>query len=325
MAAIERDFITREELLQHAKRIVGDALDDGMVLSVRKLYYDLVSEGLITADEKGKRTNYQRVSDTVARAKEAGEFPLEWLRDGRRKDPEVGDISICDLDVDTAEDEVRRALADAISTASYVSRWYGQPRPVCIMIEKDTVWGTIERPVLQHRIPYAVLNSYPSWIGSYAWFQQLVALADTLDEWGSPPLTVLYIGDHDPDGLEIPRTLADHVRKMSEITGERIPELKFISLALTKAQALALGAPSMGVKESSSRAAAYQALHGDDAWEVEAMPARDLRDLVDKTIASHFDKEVHRANQKNVARVREELIEKMREPGWLESAMEEID
>lgn len=323
--------LTRAQLLDECRRIVRDQYAIGIEPSLRAVYYGLIGEGLIKPDAKegegkpaDRRRNYRRIVDTIARAKEAGEFPLRWLRDELRI-PNEGDAVRCDLDVDEADYNARRWLGELADDAIGVSRWYLQPRIAMLVVEKDAIVGTIRRPVQRHQIPWFCLRGYCSWTGVYAWFQQLVELENEIANWPEddyPEVVVLYVGDHDPDGMFIPESMQNIVRSMSEVSGDEIPErITWRRVALTRQQALDIGAPSMGVKMSSSRAPAYVERYGLDAWETEAMPPAQLRRLVDDEIAALFDQGVHDNNRDRVTAARTELRERMADPEWAASVL----
>ncbi len=323
---------TREELLAHCVRIVRQSYKDDIEPSLREVYYDLVGEGLLKADAKigegtkaDQRRNYRRIIDVIARAKESGDFPLEWLRDALRV-PKSGDITTCDLNVSDGLTAAARWLKALPDWAITVDRWYEQPTVVLVVIEKDTLEGRCRRPVQDHGVPFFVCRGYPSWTGVYAWFQQLVALHAEFEDWEDyPDVVVLYMGDHDPSGMSIPEAMQGIVRSMEEVTGDEIPPVRWERVAITRDQALASGAPSMGVKRSDSRAPGYIAKYGTDAWEAEAMPAVEARDLLDRTIASYFDDDIFDDMQAQVAEGRADMLERMKADGWAASVLEGDD
>lgn len=322
--------LSREELLAECHRIVQEHYDIDIELSLRGVYYALVGEGLIKPDAKegegsaaDRRRNYRRIGETIVEAKEAGDFPLGWLRDELRI-PKEGQITACSVDVTHGEREAAEWLRNLPEWAIEVDRWYGQPKLVLLVVEKDALVGTVKRPVEDLKVPFFCLRGYPSWTGVYSWFEQVAELAEAVEEWETPPeeTVVLYVGDHDPDGVFIPEAMQNIVASMEVSTGrDLLPNMRWERVALTAEQALDIGAPSMGVKMSSSRAPRYVRKFGHDAWETEAMPARQLRALVEDTIRGHFDQGTYRLWQRVAARRREELIERMNEPGWLDRAM----
>ncbi len=320
--------LTRPQLLAECIRVVSDSYDNDIEPTIRGVYYDLISEHLIKPDAKegegkpaDRRRNARRVIDVVARAKEAGEFPLHWLRDSLRV-PEEGETTTCSLDVDDGLEQAADWLRALPDWSIEVDRWYAQPTVVLVVIEKDTLTGRCKRPVKDHEVPFFVCRGYPSWTGVYAWFKQLVELHDKFSQWDEyPDVVVLYMGDHDPDGMFIPEAMQNIVGVMEEQTGEEIPDVRWERVALTQEQAYAAGAPSMGVKMSSTRAPRYVAQYGMDAWEAEAMSGVEARDLLDQTITDYFDQHIYDTYQAEAAERREELLEKMREPGWAEGVL----
>ena len=315
--------MTREELLEHCRVIVQEHLDQEIELSLRAVYYALIGQGLITADKKegegkpaDRRRNYRRISDTLAKAKEAGDFPLEWLRDELRI-PKDGDGFGATLDVDNALDEAESWMRDMPEWALKAGHWYGQPKVVLVVIEEDALAGTVQKPCEDMGVPWFVLRGYPSWTGIYSWYEKIKEMHEEWSNWDTyPEVHILYMGDHDPDGMAIPEHLRTTALRMAELEAVDLPELHWTRVALTQAQARAHGAPSMGVKRSSSRAPKYLEKYGTDAWEIEALPAKKLRELLNEAIHARFDDAVLKANRKQVKELRGELRSRMADPEW---------
>ena len=94
--------------------------------------------------------------------------------------------------------------------------------------------------------------------------------------------TLLYVGDHDPTGLDIERKLQDELR----FYGSR-PQIERVALTLQQAQTLPPSATSEQVKQGDSRGLAYIKNYGNRAWEVESLPVHELRDAIRQAIADN--------------------------------------
>jgi hypothetical protein len=312
----------RSELLEHCLRIVGDHEQDEIKLSVRAVYYNLVGEGLIKPDSQGERKQYRRVVETIAEAKKAGSFPLDWLQDNLRV-PQDGEVSECKLSVQDGLEEVEEYLRWLPYHAVNIARWYKQDQAVMVMAEKDTLEGTLKKPCDEMDVPWFICRGYSSVTGLTAWVEQIHKMTEEAREtgWEIPEIAVLYVGDHDPDGLEIPRAAQKVIGIISDLRGYCLPPVYFERLALTKGQALAIGAPPMAVKKTSSRAPAYIAEHGMDAWETEAMDARDLRRRLIDRLEYYFDEDIFEAQQEIARDFRNELVQNLKDPDWIENVL----
>jgi len=277
----------REELLEHCYQIVEDHLKNDIQMSARNVYYKLVGRGLIPQDDEGERKSYRKVIDTIAKAKLAGAFPLNWLQDNLRV-PRPGKIAGGLADTDEVIDEIVDYLAWFPKSLIKIDKWYGQPVVPFVMVEKDTLEGTVRGPCRTHDVPLYVSRGYSSITGLYAWANQLAEVSAEAD-WEFD-VEVLYLGDHDPEGMNIPEAIEKVVRQLVDLKGwHNFPEFSVRRVALTMDQALAGGFPPMKVKTKSARAGGYIKKYGTQAWEIEAMDAMRLRDMLNDEITALWD------------------------------------
>ena len=89
---------------------------------------------------------------------------------------------------------------------------------------------------------------------------------------------VLYVGDHDPSGLDMDRDLADRLRRLGA-------DVELERLALTAAQVDEYRLPPQPTKSGDSRAFGYSRDHAG-SWELDALPADALAGLVSDAIAA---------------------------------------
>ena len=281
-----RKKLTRAALLAHCYDIVKDHLDDDIEMSARNVYYKLVGLGLIDQDGEGERKNYRRVVETIAQGKEAGTFPLHWLQDNLRI-PSEGDIAGGLSTVNDALDQVVNYLEWLPKRLIDLDHWHGQPIVPFVMVEKDTLEGTVRGPCNDHNAPLYISRGYSSWTGLYSWTKQLIDTVRKAD-WDFE-VVILYMGDHDPEGMNIPEAILKVVRRIGELKRWNFPSITIRRIALTKDQAIAGGYPPMSVKMKSSRAKGYVERYGNQSWEIEAMDARELRTLLDEALSALWD------------------------------------
>lgn len=305
-----RAKLTRAVLLAHCYDIVKDHLEDEIEMSARNVYYKLVGTGLIDQDGEGERKNYRRVVETIAKGKEAGDFPLHWLQDNLRI-PSEGAIAGGLAEVDDALNEVVEYLEWMPRNLISLDHWYGQPTVPFVMVEKDTLEGTVRRPCEEHSAPLYISRGYSSWTGLYAWTKQLYEASRDAD-WDFDAV-VLYMGDHDPEGMNIPEAIIRVVLRIAELKRWDIPDLSIRRIALTKTQAIDGGYPSMPVKLKSSRAQGYIDRYGTESWEIEAMDARALRSLLDEALKDMWDADVAAVHAPALRDRRNELRRRMRD------------
>jgi hypothetical protein len=151
-----------------------------------------------------------------------------------------------------------------------------------VWIEKDALLGVIERPCLEYRVPYFACRGYPSSSELYNAGKRLARKADQ-----GKGVFVFYLGDFDPSGLDMDRSNDESLSLLG-----RTYDINVERLSLTRDQIDEHTPPPNPAKESDSRFEAYLAEHGDESWELDAMPPAVLDGLVRDRITSLIDFEL---------------------------------
>ncbi len=218
-------------------------------VTLRQLFYRLVAAELIP----NKQTAYQTLSARTAEARRAGQFPqlLDRTREIHR-DPTFADTE------------------DAIEWLCKIyrrDRTEGQTVSVYIGIEKH---GIVE----QLRAWFGNLGIPILSLGGYASQTYVDKVREDVDRQGRPSV-LLYAGDFDPSGEDIPRDFTKRVGSFDTV--ERI--------ALSPEQVEEYQLPPQPGKASDSRAPGFIARHGELVQvEVDALPPDVLRSLYQNAI-----------------------------------------
>ena len=99
---------------------------------------------------------------------------------------------------------------------------------------------------------------------------------------GKKPV-VIYLGDHDPSGIDMTRDIDDRLNLMSngaDPTVERVA-LDFHQIEL-------YNLPPNPAKVTDSRAKEYIARYGGESWELDALEPRVIDDLVSAAINQYL-------------------------------------
>ena len=327
----------RPTLLLCAWAICEDYRRQGMGLTLRQLYYALVSRGLIPNGQK----HYKRLGDTLARARVAGDFPMIYLTDRGRH---VGLTRLLDqTDADEALRQTGAELRSAPERWLWRDRWYGQEVYPSVWIEKEALAGVFAPTCERLGVGLFPCKGYPSVSALHDWIEEVCGAAGQARDAGRPfQAVVLYCGDHDPDGLEIPRAAERSIGEMLDNSvlpgfaraegieglGPRLvaPDdvevsVTFNRIALTIEQIEEYNPPPFPAKETSSRYDRYVEETGmTDAWELDALTPTTLRDLITEEVEALFDPEVYEANRVVVQSVRKAMRSAMT-PAWLTGAL----
>ena len=95
---------------------------------------------------------------------------------------------------------------------------------------------------------------------------------------------ILYFGDHDPSGEDMVRDIQDRLSTFG-------CEVEVRKVALTMEQVEEYHPPPNPAKLSDPRAEGYIAEHGDESWELDALPPDVLISLVRENLDEFLDKE----------------------------------
>jgi hypothetical protein len=254
--------MARGELQRTAKLIKAaqDILAEQSPMTIRQLFYRLVSIEAI----KNTRNDYQRVSSVMTKAR----------NDGR--------VSFDDI-VDRSRPEYCPSVwRDAWSYGRTVSRsyrkdyWDMQPERCEVWVEKDAVIGSIEDTTDSFGVTIRVGRGFLSTTKAHDVAQVI--------ESSTKPMTVFYLGDHDPSGCCIEPDLHRRIAKYGA-------KFKITRLAIHAKDIRAFNLPPLRVKTSDSRASSFVRQYGRDCVELDALPPVELRRRITEAIEALIDRE----------------------------------
>ena len=249
-------------LLERAEIVVESYTGRGFRLTLRQLYYQLVSANAISNEER----SYKRLGDLLSDARLAGLVDWAAIED-RVRVPRMA-AEFADL----------RELAEAALASYRLPRWEGQDRYVELWVEKDALAGVLQPLAREFHVTLMVNRGYSSQTAMYDASKRFLAAADE----GKDPV-LLYLGDHDPSGEDMVRDIGDRLATFG------VEGLDLEKIALTTAQVEEYGPPPNPTKMTDSRAAAYVARHGEHSWEVDALRPETLQDLIRSAIERRLD------------------------------------
>lgn len=324
-----RHDLSRLDLVDAAREVAESYRGDGYDMTLRQLYYQLVAKGLIP----NLQESYKRLGDALGNARLAGEFDFDLLVDRGREAGASKHVKAV-IDVDAALIEAGRYVAAVPHWTIEVDRWFGQPIYVSVWVEKEALSGVFEKPCEELGVGFFACKGYPSHSALWQWIQHVreatIASERVYTDVDLPlngsrsieRIVVLYFGDHDPDGWQIPRSAEETVRRIADVQGIDLPDLEFRRVALNMRQIEKFKPPPFPAKPSSSRFAGYIKEHGvTDAWELDALPPDVLDELIRWNVGQLFDHGLV-ARWAEVVRSRQsDLIGRMVEPGWIDGAL----
>lgn len=258
---MKEQFITKRfneanmALIAHADTILVEYRGQGYTLSLRQLYYQMVSRDIIPNNSK----SYKHLGEVVSDARLAG--LLDWgMIEDRGRDYTLPSHW------DEPEDIVRAAWS------SYrIDKWANQPWHVEVMCEKDALSGVLEPVAHRLDIGFTANKGYSSSSALYEASKRIGGAARS-----GKTIAVLYFGDHDPSGIDMTRDIRD---RLELFTRGRV-RLEVKRLALNMDQVEQYDPPENPAKLTDSRAEDYIAKFGDSSWELDALQPEVLSALV---------------------------------------------
>lgn len=326
--------LSREALLGHCLTIADEYQEQDLTLSLRQLYYQLVARGLVDSGQK----IYKRVGDVLTDARYEGTFPINWIED-RGRNMTTGDYTRNAVHLQDAFPDARaitKALPDFLVKRA---RWLHQDTFVSVWVEKQALEGVFENICEELGVGLFACKGYPSVSSLYEWMRSAYFAVHGCHEeedhalnndrmyslghgfrWNEHHVgtcnqaVVLYFGDHDPDGWEIPRSALRNLKTLGETYGMQIP-LTFRRIALNMNQINQYNPPPFEAKVTSARYQGYVDEHNtEDAWELDALDPVVLRDLVRDEVNGYFDEDTHFRNTVVVDNLRDQLRELIAQP-----------
>ncbi len=233
--------------------------------SVRQVYY--VGIGTLWEKDRGKdRTAYNDVARNLGVMRETGMLPWGWLTDSTRYVRIATMYDSLDDALNRMHEHYRRNL------------WATQRRRVEVWAESDSTASLVQDVTMTMGVG---LYSCKGQAGKeFAHSAAMTYLAVR------KPVTVLYLGDWDPSGLAIPRSLEE---RLGRYTDDQVP-IEFHRLAVAPEQIAEhqLQTHSVNTADSSYRRFVEECqlvgLAEQDAVEVEAFAPPVLRDIVETAL-----------------------------------------
>jgi hypothetical protein len=278
------------EILHHIINIVKDYSSQGLTLTLRQLYYQLVSKDLISNDEK----QYKRIGEVVSKARRGGLLDWEALEDRVRR-------PVRPPEFDSIDDLMAAAL-----NSYRLPRMKGQDIYVELWVEKDALAGVLYPIANNYHVTMMVNRGYSS---TSAMKDAGERIRNTCTRLGCSRAMVLYLGDLDPSGEDMVRDIGERVSeyvnagwKVAYKDGKaiiedaiarnkRLPflEVEVEKLALTMEQVEEYNPPPNPAKRTDSRAPGFIAKFGDSSWEVDALPPVVLKELIEDRLDDLID------------------------------------
>ncbi|MCK4544723.1 hypothetical protein KAU43_04230 [candidate division WOR-3 bacterium] len=276
---------TANELYTHISKFVDAYIKKDIKLSNRQLYYRLVGNNLIP----NYIEIYKRVCKFLTDLKYGGYIDWDAIEDrGRVPKREPQWDTIQDL-IDSAVDSYR------------LPRWSDQEFYVELYCEKEAMESVLRPIAEKYHVYFGYNKGYTS---SSTMYDTAKRVNKQLDN--EKTVVLLYLGDHDPSGIDMVRDVEDRIKEFLIAwryglddddpdyprwqTQEWIDDHFSVEhIALTTEQVKKYNPPPNSAKVTDPRAKEYIAKHGNVSWELDSLEPEVLMQLTEDAILQYLD------------------------------------
>ena len=241
-----------KKMLKMSVEIIALYRKKGLKLTLRQLYYQLVSKNIIP----NTSNDYHSLGRLLTKARRDGVLGLDVLEDRSR-------VYHSQQGWDSAKDALMALKEQFRLSGHNFLEWN-----VLVLVEKDALIGVIQPVCDMFRVDYMGTKGYLS-------VSKEAVIYKNLKE-GS---IILYLGDHDPSGLDVFETLKVNLGSQFKI--------KRIGLSIEQIKKYKL--PPQPAKKTDKRYKSYSSLYGNKSWELDALKPEVLQDLLNKKITENMD------------------------------------
>lgn len=269
--------------------IIEEYSAQGYTLTLRQLYYQLVTKNIIDNNTK----EYGKLSNLLKKGRMAGIIDWDAIED-RQRVPKIP----------YSADNIPDALDDLLNQYR-LDRMHNQDVLIEVWSEKDALSGILYEITSKYHVRLVINRGYGSITAIYDAYKRFRKAI--INE---KPVYVLYFGDHDPSGLDMVRDIRERLLNLLTfgITRDKINDFKKVAnnedlrdminshivwvkslfevhhIGLTYDQVLEYEPPPNPAKENDPRSRWYKENYGNSSWEVDALRPDILNSLLTEAI-----------------------------------------
>ncbi|MBK6861003.1 MAG: hypothetical protein IPK91_02625 [Saprospiraceae bacterium] len=235
------------------------------VLTLRALHYQLVGLGM-TNDIQ----HYKRVVAAMIDARWDNTISFDQFSDLDRQ--MIGETAHEETNLESEIDLGKRQIIAWMNNYKK-NRWENQPVYPEVLIEKKALQGVFAPICQEWNISLGACKGYPSLTFLNEMYKRMSSIDDDKE------IIILYFGDYDPSGEDIPRSIVENLSRFGI-------EVDLRRIALMKSQVIKWKLPPAPAKSTDSRTANWDGL---GQVELDAVRPEMLRELIEDSIKSIFN------------------------------------
>lgn len=252
-----------QKMIRSVELIAQEWLAKGYSMTLRQVYYQLVSRNVIENSEN----SYKALSSMLTRARMGGLLDWDIILDRTRM--------LRGFPTYTDPQQFLKQRA----TGYHLDRWETQKTRVEVWVEKDALIDIVGQAAAKWHCDYFSCRGYVS-----ATSMKEAAERFQRYERQGVDVIVLHLGDHDPSGVNMSFDMERRLTRMG------VTNFKLHRIALSMAQVKRYDLPPNPTKLTDTRAKSYIDRYGTSCWELDALPPDVLNALIVKNILKYLDR-----------------------------------
>jgi len=252
------------EIVEKANAIIAEYDAQGFGLTLRQLYYQFVSRGLIA----NRQSEYKRLGSVINDARLAGLIDWNAIEDRGR--------NLVSFPSWRSPQEI---LVDA-AKGFRLDPWDSQDTYVEVWVEKEALSGVVGVACEARRVPYFACKGYVS--QSEMWGAAVRRLLPNIRRGKAG--VVIHLGDHDPSGIDMTRDIED---RLGLFLGRFGVEVRRIALNFDQIEEQQ--PPPNPAKTTDSRFESYLSRFGSESWELDALEPSYIAEIISAEIEPMID------------------------------------
>jgi len=267
------------EILETANEIIKEYADQGYDLTLRQLYYQFIARDAFPdkwADKesrsKNTEKNYKKLIDLIKNGRLAGLVDWTAIVDRTRR-------------LETLNHYTDPGDFLTKTTGWFnMDLWANQAVHPEVWIEKVALLGILSNYCTDNDVPHFACKGYGS--VSELWRAGMRIVKRLNDDEHPRGTAIIYVGDHDPSGLDMDRDIYDRLLMfVSKHVKDAEKYFTVVRAALTLEQVQQYNPPPSPAKESDARYKQYLAATGlEECWELDALEPDVLIDVVKEQV-----------------------------------------
>lgn len=256
-------------LIETCDKICVQYANQGYELTLRQLYYQLVSRALVP----NQQSEYKKLGDLISDARMAGMINWAHIVDRTRNL------------MRNTHWERPSSLVESAAKQYAIDKWEEQPHYCEVWIEKQALEGVIEGICSKLDVPFFACRGYTSQSEMWSAGQRLLKRLQQ-----NKDVHIIHLGDHDPSGIDMSRDINARLNMFvrSHMSDARVHVLR---VALNMSQIERLNPPPNPAKLTDSRAKDYIDKYGESSWELDALDPVELNNIVERAVTRYRDEQ----------------------------------